>query len=64
MTDKPATSYVVSVFEKPHWRARQQLAHDDRHASFCAIGRRLAIDNFKTVLAVEGERPIVALKHF
>ncbi|GLQ82967.1 hypothetical protein GCM10007881_64900 [Mesorhizobium huakuii] len=20
MTDKPATTYVVSVFEKPHWR--------------------------------------------
>lgn len=21
MTDKPATTYIVSVFEKPHWRA-------------------------------------------
>jgi hypothetical protein len=20
MTDKPVTTYVVSVFEKPHWR--------------------------------------------
>ncbi|WP_167458594.1 hypothetical protein [Mesorhizobium kowhaii] len=20
MTDKPATTYIVSVFEKPHWR--------------------------------------------
>jgi hypothetical protein len=20
MTDKPATTYIVSVFDKPHWR--------------------------------------------
>lgn len=49
-------------FGRPSCPAAARGAHDDRHASFFAIGRRLAIDNLKTVLAVEGQRPIVALK--
>ncbi|UVK42015.1 hypothetical protein DBIPINDM_008438 (plasmid) [Mesorhizobium sp. AR02] len=28
MTDKPVTTYVVSVFEKPHWRT--VLTTDDK----------------------------------
>jgi len=26
MTDKPATTYIVSVFEKPHWRTPARYA--------------------------------------
>jgi hypothetical protein len=32
MTDNPATTYVVSVFEKPHWRT--VLTSKDRDKAF------------------------------
>ncbi len=35
MTDKPATTYVVSVFEKPHWRTI--LTTKDRASSHRAL---------------------------
>lgn len=32
MTDKPATTYIVSVFEKPHWRT--VLTTQDKQKAF------------------------------
>nr|WP_019860880.1 hypothetical protein [Mesorhizobium loti] len=32
MTDKPATTYVVSVFDKPHWRTG--LTNKDKQKAF------------------------------
>lgn len=32
MTDKPVTTYVVSVFEKPHWRT--VLTTNDKEKAF------------------------------
>lgn len=40
MTDKPATTYIVSVFEKPHWRYGAD--HEGTKPKRWRLQRRLA----------------------
>ena len=45
MTDKPVTTYVVSVFEKPHWRT--VLTTTDKEKAFALakeIGDKVRIE--------------------
>ena len=45
MTDKPATTYAVSVFEAPHWRT--VLTTNDKAAAFAMakeIGDKVRVE--------------------
>jgi hypothetical protein len=57
MTDKPVTTYIVSVFEKPHWRSVLSTKDKDKAlATAKEIGDKVRVEMITPKVKGAGNR--------